>query len=198
MTAIATCSLPLKCSPLVATPLIKLSDSTDTPLNPCRHRSGGSFYVEVIHMHENMTVTEFAECWIAEVAPHRLKPTALEEYRSLLRLHVLPALGNIRLSALCAHDVQRLLTGQIEAGYAPRSIRNHLVALRSVLRSAVDLGLIESNVSMKVAPPREYREERRFLAPAQLNAVLEATPDAWKSLIALPIYTVGRVYFIKV
>jgi len=112
-------------------------------------------------MHKNVTLADLAEYWVSEVAPHRIKPTSLAEYRSLLRLHVLPALGNRRLSQLNANDVQSFLSEQTQVGHAPRSVRNRLVVLRSLLRSAVDLGLVESNVAMTVAPPREYREERR-------------------------------------
>ncbi len=134
----------------------------------------------------------YVEHWLVEVAPVRYKPTAMAEYSSLLRLHIVPCFGETPLCEISVADVQRFLAHQVGKGFAPRSVLNQLVVLRSVLRSAVTVGLLESNPAAKAAPPRQQRREQCFLRPSELSAILSATPDAWKCLLALPIYSAGR------
>lgn len=135
---------------------------------------------------------DYVERWVAEVAPVRYKPTALAEYASLLQLHILPRFGEVPLCEISVADVQQFVAHQVERGFAPRSVLNQLVVLRSVFRSAVAFGLVESNPAAKAQPPRPQRREQRFLRPSELSAVLRATPEAWKSLVALPIYSAAR------
>lgn len=143
-------------------------------------------------MDEHVLFGDFVERWLCEVAPVRYKPTAVTEYESLLRRHVLPQFGRSVLSEISTAEVQQFVARQVEKGFAPRSVLNQLVVLRSVFRSAVAFGLVESNPATKAQPPRHQRREQRFLTPSELSAALSATPDAWKSLIALPIYSAGR------
>lgn len=135
---------------------------------------------------------DYVERWLDEVAPVRYKTTAQVEYRSLLRLHVLPHFGETPLCEISVADVQQFVAHQVESGFAPRSVLNQLVALRSVLKSAVVEGLIESNPAATAMPPRQQRREQRFLTPSELSAVLSAAPDAWKCLLAFPMYSAAR------
>lgn len=143
-------------------------------------------------MEEHVLFIEFVERWLEHVAPLRYKATAIAEYRSLLTLHLVPAFGPRPIGAITASEVQCYLSDKVKAGLAPRSARNHLVALRAVLKSAQAFGLVETNVAMKVQPPRQVRREQRFLPPAELKAVLLACPEAWRVLLAFPIYTAAR------
>jgi integrase len=143
-------------------------------------------------LEEPVLFIEFVERWLELVAPLRYKATAIEEYGSLLRLHLLPVFGLRPLGEIGAAEVQGYLAGRVKAGFAPRSVRNDLTVLRAVLKSAEAFGLVDANVAMKAQPPRHVRKEQRFLAPHELRAVLDATPEAWRILIALPIYAAAR------
>lgn len=143
-------------------------------------------------MSELVLFGDFAERWITQVAPLRLKPTAVAEYESLLRLHLLPALGARPISEISPDEIQEYMTRQVEAGFAPRSVRNDLAVLRAVLKTALAFDLVDTNVAMKVTAPRHFRKEQRFLAPSEMKAVLDACPRAWSLLLALPMYTAAR------
>lgn len=143
-------------------------------------------------MKDPVLFIEFVERWLEQVAPLRYKATAVAEYSSLLRLHLLPVFGPVAVDRITADMVQSYLADKVRSGYAARSIRNHLVVLRAVLKNAEALGLVESNVALKVQPPRAVRREQRFLPPSELRAVLSACPEAWRVLLALPIYAAAR------
>lgn len=142
-------------------------------------------------MGDHVLFIDFVERWL-ETAPIRYKATAVMEYEALLRLHLLPAFGRQRIDAIIAADVEQYLSDKVRSGLSPRTARNHLTVLRTLLKDATAFGLVKSNVAMQVRPPKQLRREQRFLSPLELMAVLMATPDAWKGLIAFPIYTAAR------
>ncbi|MDA3936036.1 MAG: tyrosine-type recombinase/integrase [Actinomycetota bacterium] len=135
---------------------------------------------------------QFAERWITEVAPLRLKSTAVAEYASLLRLHVLPFFADRPVAEISADEIQGYMASKVESGLSPRSVRNHLAVLRALLKSALAFGLIDTNVAMKVTAPRHYRQEQRFPTPGEMRAILESCPPAWRLGLALPIYSACR------
>ena len=133
-----------------------------------------------------MSFGDFAVSWLATWAVVRLKESAYREYESVVRLHLAPAFGNLGLDEVTTYRIQVYVADKMAAGLAPRSIKNHVIILKRVLSTAVDYGLLLKNQVDKVAPPRVERSEMRFLAPAHLRELIEATPPSWRLLIALP------------
>lgn len=143
-------------------------------------------------MSESVSFGEFAERWITQVAPLRLKATAVAEYSSLLKLHLLPTFAGHPLSELSPDGIQAYMASKVEAGFSPRSVRNHLAVLRAVLKTAVAFDLVDSNAAMKVTAPKHFRKEQRFLTPSEMKAVLDACSRAWSLILALPMYAAAR------
>lgn len=119
------------------------------------------------------TVTKWMTTWIdQEIAPRR-KPSTTADYRSILRLHITPAIGRRRLDQLTAADV-RTVHRQVTASGASTSTaaKVHRV-LRAALTVAEREGMTSRNVARLVtAPPTPLRapramtldETRAFLA----------------------------------
>jgi hypothetical protein len=58
--------------------------------------------------HENITLSAFLDRYIADVAGHNLRPKTLEVYNILIRIHIKPELGQIKLSRLSPLHLQNL------------------------------------------------------------------------------------------
>jgi integrase len=129
---------------------------------------------------------DFAISWLATWAIVKLKASAYREYESIVRLHLMPEFGQINLDEVTTYRIQVYVADKMAAGLAPRSIKNHVIVLKRVLGTAVDYGLLLENPVDRVALPRVERSEMRFLAPAQLRDLIEATSPSWRLLIALP------------
>lgn len=147
---------------------------------------------EVSQLSDEKRFGEFATRWISEVAPLRLRATGVAEYRSVLTVHLLPELSERPLAAITADELQHYMYRKVACGLAPRSVRNHLVVLRSIFKTALALGYVDEDPAVKVMPPRHFRSEQRFLQPAEMRAVLEHCPSAWVLLLALPMYAAAR------
>jgi integrase len=139
-----------------------------------------------------LSVADFSRAWLRDYGSVRLRPTGYREYESILRLHVIPALGSRQLAEITTQDLQAYLAGRVRGGLSPRTVTNHLALLRSMFRTAVSWDLVARNPAEEAAPPRKARPERTFLTPDQMRGLIAATPTAWRLLIALPCLTGAR------
>jgi integrase len=138
------------------------------------------------------TVESFMRRWLDDVARPTIRPKTYESYAQLLRLHILPALGRIKLEKLKPADVQRLMADMSAKGLSPRTVQYVRAIIRRALGHAVKWGLVAQNVATLVDPPRTVRKSvvpldadgaRRFL-----NAAREQEPRLWP-FFATAIYT---------
>ena len=89
-----------------------------------------------------VTLDEAAKAWlegaragsIRNRSGGRYKPSTLRGYERALRLRVLPALGDRRLSDVRRMDVQEVVDALLAEGAGPSTIRNTLDPLRSIYR----------------------------------------------------------------
>ena len=103
------------------------------------------------------TVAAFLESWLARVEL-RLRPSTFERYRELIRVHVIPELGQIRLEKLTADEVQRLCRGIHDRGRAPRTVASVRSVLRAALNDAKRQRLIAHNPAPSGAGAAGLRE----------------------------------------
>ena len=70
----------------------------------------------------NLTVAEFLADWL-ESEKESVRESTHSRREQVLRLHVYPNIGHIRLSKLNALHVQRLYTRKIDEGLSPGTVR---------------------------------------------------------------------------
>ena len=88
------------------------------------------------------TLREFAERFVDGYArANRHKPSGIAQKESILRVHLLPALGSQRLDTITNEDVQRL---KVRLGIrAPSTVNNVLTVLSTLLKTAVAWDILE-------------------------------------------------------
>ena len=96
-----------------------------------------------------------------------------ERYEQVFRVHIKPALGEMKLKALTRAHVRGLYREKLDAGLAGRSVRYIYVTLNKALKQAVADGLIPRNVAAPVKAPRPHRQEVRSLGCEQILALFE-------------------------
>lgn len=55
-----------------------------------------------------MKVEEWFTYWVGTVAPARVRPRTLDSYRSMIRLHILPRIGQRQLDQLMPEHLEPL------------------------------------------------------------------------------------------
>jgi integrase len=139
---------------------------------------------------DNLKVGEYLERWLVDSVLDTVRPTTYERYEQIVRIHVRPALGSVKLKNLTPVHVRGLYREKLEAGLSARTAQYIHVTLHKALKQAVQDGLIPRNATEAVKAPQVRREEMRPLSGDQVKVLLEvARGDRLEALYVLAIHT---------
>ena len=116
------------------------------------------------------------------------KPSALRNYRSSLKVNVLPELGRLRLSALDGVVIQDVIDRLVAQGDAPSTVRNAILPLRAIVRRALVRGEIAQNPTLLLALPADRARRERVARPHEARALIEAVPARDSAVWATAFY----------
>lgn len=134
-------------------------------------------------------VGDFLYRWLDEHAVHRLRPRTLNAYRGIVKVHIEPEIGKVRLRDLTLRHVEQVVSKALSWRRA-QTARNVLGVLRAGLSQAVRWELVSTNVAKTVSPPRVPRREMQLLDLADVQKLLDGTKgDAWHALWVLAVTT---------
>jgi integrase len=122
---------------------------------------------------EKQTVAQYLERWLTESAKLSTRPRTFERYEQLIRLHIVPEIGSVRLEKLAPADVQRLLNRKHGAGLSPKSVRHIRAVLTVALNRALRWGLVGRNVAALTDAPKLERHEIKPLTLEQTQHFIE-------------------------
>jgi integrase len=69
-----------------------------------------------------LTLAEYMERWLRDSAQNKLRPKTYKDYESLTRVHIVPALGRIKLKSLISLQVQQFYGIKLESGLSKRTV----------------------------------------------------------------------------
>ena len=108
----------------------------------------------------------------------------------MVRLHIRPVLGKVKLKNLTPAHVRGLYREKLDAGLSPRSVQYVHVTLHKALKQAIADGLIPRNATEAVKPPQVSREKMRPLTAEQVKVLFEAAKgDRLEALYVLAVTT---------
>src|SRR5215211_2530588 len=137
----------------------------------------------------SLTLRDYLYRWLNDSVRDTVRNTTFERYEQIARLHIEPALGDVRLKALTPTHVRGLYKDKLQSR-SPRTVQYIHITLHKALKQAVSDGLIPRNVTEAVKPPQIRREEIHPLMPEQVNALLSAARgDRLEALYVLAIHT---------
>lgn len=134
------------------------------------------------------TFGEYAERWLEQRS--ELKPRTREQYRTILDRFLLPEFGERHLTGITAADVRTwhatLETGKVYRGHA-------YGLLRSILRTALDDGLIASSPCViRGASSSKRKIKIRPATLPELAALVEAMPEQYRLMVHLAAWCALR------
>ena len=123
------------------------------------------------------SLAELAPALIADLQRRDRKRSHVRTVRSRLDAHILPLLGALAPGELVADDVRRLIDHMQSRGASPKTIRNTVAVLHTLLRLAQERCMCERNVAEQVALPEPRRDRTlRYLTMPELERALAAAP----------------------
>ena len=139
---------------------------------------------------ERTTVGGFLDTWLVDVAKPTVAPTTYARYEQLVRLHIKPELGHIRLAQLTPQQVQALLNRKLKSGLAPATVRQIQAVLRVALNKALSWEQVSRNSAALANPPKVPKAEIKPLDIEEAKKFLKAAVgDRLEALYVLAIAT---------
>lgn len=118
----------------------------------------------------------YTEQWWKLYKVQKLKPTTLAGYRSNLKCHIYPALGDIPLDRITTADIQTFLNER--AHLAKNTLHTMQVLICEILHSAVEDNLISANPasSKRLCNPSSAKATREALEQDVLKEIVRLIP----------------------
>lgn len=127
----------------------------------------------------SITLQDYLGRWL-EHAKTSVSARTYQGYESIARVHLVPALGRLRLVKLNPLDIEGFYQGLLldgrtdgKGGLSPTSIRHVHTLLHRALAQAVAWRMLTTNPSDFVTPPRVERQEMLVLDEPQTALLLE-------------------------
>jgi integrase len=125
----------------------------------------------------NLKVGEYLDRWLSDSVRDTVRQRTYERYESIVRVHIKPAFGRMKLKALTLNHVRALYRQKLDSGLAPRTVNYIHVTLHKALSQAVSDGLVPRNVA-SVKAPRPEKPEIKPLSPEQARKLIATARDA--------------------
>ena len=149
----------------------------------------------VYHAPCKLTLAQWLEIW-SKAYLGGVKPRTAHIYKSDIRLHILPALGAVRLEALNAPMIQAFYNAMGEPseqnpeGLSAKTVKNVHGVLHKALQQAVLIGYLRYNPADACILPRIERKKIKPFDDAQITAFLTAIQgNRFETLFILTLFT---------
>ena len=152
------------------------------------HLAAGLQWLRNIFDADNLKLGEYLGRWLTDAVRDTVRPTTFERYEQVVRLHIRPVLGKVKLKNLTAAHVRGLYRQKLDAGLSPRSVQYVHVTLHKALKQAIADALMPRNVTEAVKPPQVRRKEMQPLTAEQVKVLFEAAKgDRLEALYVLAV-----------
>lgn len=132
-----------------------------------------------------LAVGGYLDRWLADSVKDTVRQRTYERYEQLVRVHIKPTLGSVKLKSLTPAHVRSLYRAKLDSGSSPRTVQYIHVTLQKALSQAVADGLIPRNAASPVKAPRPAKKEVTPLSPGQARALLDEARQTGDRLEAL-------------
>lgn len=139
---------------------------------------------------KKMVVSEWFDLWLEIYCKGRVKPLTCSSYEGIIRNHILPEIGEMKLQAVKGIHIQRLYSAVLEKGLSPKSVKNVSAVLHKAFQNAVKLGYLTINPCDGAELPKVTKAEIKPLDDEEIPAFLKAIQNSpFENAYALCLFT---------
>ncbi len=144
----------------------------------------------IVYDDENMTVGDYLDRWLKGSVRGSVKQSTFDRYESVVRLHIKPAIGRLKLKKLSPAHLQSFYQDRLDTGLAPASVNKLHVVLHKALSQATKWNMVPRNVAALAEAPRPAPDEMKTLSAEESRRLLEAARgDKLEALYILALTT---------
>ncbi len=122
---------------------------------------------------EELTVGQWLTYWLEQVIKPCRSASTVHGYTMIIRNHLSPALGSIRLRELTAAQIQQYLNRKQAEGLCSNTVRKHHGVLHNALEHARKQDLVARNAAEQAVPPSSTRPKHHFYDSETMSRLFE-------------------------
>lgn len=130
-----------------------------------------------------LTFAEVATAWL-QANPAK-RATTLSRDTTVVRVHLLPLLGSMRLDQLRPSDMKATVDAMAKRGLAPRTIRTNYGVLRAILAWAVQDDLIARSPCRGIRLPEVAKTPKAVASADDIARLVDAMPTDYRVAVLL-------------
>jgi len=139
-----------------------------------------------------LTLRQFIEAhWKPYLDRRNVKPSTRQGYDSLLQRHILPLLGDLRITDVAPLHIEQLL--QSKARLSAKSQRNLVGLLQGIFSFALDSDLLVRSPVRERHKPTVPKREKPIWKPEQVRGIIERVPQQYRALFTCAALTGARL-----
>ncbi len=120
---------------------------------------------------EKQTLGQYLTTWL-KMIESTVDPRTFVRYETLVRVHILPKLGNISLAKLSPQQVQTLYSAKLAEGLSRTTVVMIHAVLHRALEAAVRMDLVLRNVAKRSDVPKKRSVSMKVLTSEQVSIFL--------------------------
>jgi hypothetical protein len=129
-----------------------------------------------------LTLRGFVDAyWKPSLDRKCLKLSTRQTYDSALECHIMPALGDYRISDVAPLHVEKLAQAKSKSGLSGKTVRNLLLVLQGIFSLAVDNDMVLKSPVRKSHKPVYRRKEKTVWSAEAVLAIIQAAPAAYRA-----------------
>lgn len=135
-------------------------------------------------------MADYMNNWLDIAAKPRVREKTYQNYKDIVRLYIIPPLGDTKLSQITPEQIQGVYSMMTDRGLSPKTIRNTHGVLHNALMQAVDWGKLYRNPAELVNLPRQAKKEMQVLTKEEAIQFINTLANSrWEALFSLLITT---------
>jgi integrase len=140
-----------------------------------------------------VTVEQWLRIWFDTIHVEKIRPKTAATYQTLIRFHILPAIGSVKLDKLTAAHVRRMHAAVTDKGLSSTTASQCHRILVKALNDAVRDGRVGRNVATLTDAPRKAATAVQALSAGEgIKVLQQAATDDLAALWAAVLLTGAR------
>lgn len=123
---------------------------------------------------KGMSFGELLDYWLETFVAARVKRSTYENYEYVVRMHLRPTLGSVKLDKLRSTHLQNLYADKLATGLSPRTVELVHTIAKAALKRAVRWEFVFRNVADSADPPKVPKKGVNVLTLPQVRTFLQA------------------------
>ena len=124
-----------------------------------------------------ITVEEWLQKWMDEYMMFSIREQTWKSYESVIRLHIIPNLGNKKVASLTTSVVQKFYNKLLSEGKSGSLVRDAHLILHQAMDVAVKENIIAKNPTSGAKTPKVEYKPKNILNETQLEMFMDAIKE---------------------